>query len=261
MYVIPFLVFASFLIVQKQTYGWYLNPNNLNATKLEFNSITQRAWDYSLKFVWLRQGRWFLTATSLIYLVVLIAKGKFKNGLNAAMALLVIFSFGFMVFSSIASCLHRYFLVMMPIVSVTFAITLYRINEYKKNAGILLLTIGLVLNLYFLNDKTQNSEVNLSYKNQVVVNKLLFNYLNQPKFDNKKVKLDFPIFEATQDYRYGYAIPLKYQAIPFSENVAADCYVYTVPGNASNLSNNTDSLILDHTITIHSASAFIYLKR
>jgi hypothetical protein len=62
-------------------------------------------------------------------------------------------------------------------------------------------------------------------------------------------------------YRYGYAIPQNYQAIPFNENVAADCYVYTVPGNSSNLSNITDSLILDHTITIHSASAFIYLKR
>jgi hypothetical protein len=149
---------------------------------------------------------------------------------------------------------------MMPIVSVTFAITLYKINEYKKNVGILLLTIGLALNVYFLNDKTQNSEVNLSYRNQVVVNKLLFDYLNQPKFDNKKVKLDFPIFEATKDHRYGYAIPQNYQAIPFNENVAADCYVYTVPGNSSNLSNITDSLILDHTITIHSASAFIYLK-
>lgn len=261
LHLIPFLVFAAFLVIQKQTYGWYLNPNNLNATKIEFNSITQRAWDYSLKFVWLKQGRWFLSVISLVYLVVLIANRKLKSRLNATIAVILVFSFGFMIFSSIASCLHRYFLVMMPIVSVTFAITLYRINEYKKNLGLLLLIIGLGLNLYFLDDKTQNSEVNLSYRNQVEVNKQLFDYLNQPKFENKKVKLDFPIFEATKDYRYGYALPKSYQAISFNENVMADCYVYTIPGNSSSQSNIGDSLILDRIINIHSASAFIYLRR
>lgn len=257
----PFLVFAAFLIIQKQTYGWYLNPNNLNATKIEFNSITQRAWDYSLKFVWLRQGRWFLTATCLIYLVELISKGKLKNGLNAAMALLVIFSFGFMVFSSIASCLHRYFLVMMPIVSVTFAITLYRINEYKKNLGLLLLIIGLGLNLYFLDDKTQNSEVNLSYRNQIKANISLFEYLNNAEFSNKKVKMDFPISLATKDPRFGYSVPINYDVVNFNEVKQVDYFVYTLPGNWSDKIIAQDSLILIHMIKVNAAKSLIFRKK
>jgi 4-amino-4-deoxy-L-arabinose transferase-like glycosyltransferase len=260
-HLIPFLVFAAFLVIQKQTYGWYLNPNNLNATKIEFNSITQRAWDYSLKFVWLKQGRWFLSVISLLYLVVLIANRKLKNGLNATMAVLLVFSFGFMIFSSIASCLHRYFLVMMPIVSVTFAITLYRINEYKKNLGLLLLIIGLGLNLYFLDDKTQNSEVNLSYRNQIKANISLFEYLNNAEFSNKKVKMDFPISLATKDPRFGYSVPINYDVVNFNEVKQVDYFVYTLPGNWSDKIIPQDSLILIHIIKVNAAKSLIFRKK
>ncbi|MBP9187657.1 MAG: glycosyltransferase family 39 protein [Bacteroidia bacterium] len=260
-YLIPFAVFAIFLIIQHQTFGWYLNPNNLGATKITFNSITQRAWDYALKFVWLKQGRWLFTLVSVLFLINFIIKNKSKIKLTNSIILLVVFSFGFMLFSSIASCLHRYFLVMMPIVSLAFAIVIFRVDEMKKYAGVVLLVIGLILNLYFLNDNTQNSEVNLSYRNQIKVNVLLFDYLNQPEFTGEKVKIDFPVFEATQDARYGYTMPTNYQAVKFVNDAVANYYVYTQPGNWSDAGNQTDSLSLIHKITVNNATALIFSKR
>ncbi len=259
-YLIPFVVFTAFLIIQHQTFGWYLNPNNLGGTKITFNSITQKWWDYSLGFVWLKQGRWFLTLVSILFFVSFIIKNKNKIRLSNSIILLLVFSFGFMLFSSIASCLHRYFLVMMPIVSLAFAIVIFRVDEIKKYVGVVLLVIGLALNLYFLNDNTQNSEVNLSYRNQIKVNVLLFNYLNQPEFAGKKVKLGFPIALATQDSRFGYPMPINYEMVDFSEDRAANYYVFTKPGNWSDVGGQTDSLTLMHKITVNNATALIFLK-
>ena len=149
----------------------------------------------------------------------------------------------------------------MPIVSVTFAITLYRINEYKKNLGLLLLIIGLGLNLYFLDDKTQNSEVNLSYRNQIKANISLFEYLNDAEFSNKKVKMDFPISLATKDPRFGYSVPINYDVVNFNEVKQVDYFVYTLPGNWSDKIIPQDSLILIHIIKVNAAKSLIFRKK
>ena len=91
---LPIAIFTAFLLAQKSTYGWYLNPYNINATKLTINSILQKTWDYSFEFSFIDQGRFILTILVLVSTVIYFKRIKwdFKE---KSMLLLFVFSFGF----------------------------------------------------------------------------------------------------------------------------------------------------------------------
>jgi hypothetical protein len=129
---IPFLVFAGFLLLQKAAYGWYLNPTNVGKSKLELESMVQKFWDYPIQFSFVDQGRLTFTFVVVAALVAYFRRPNFSfNEYKSSRILLPVFVLGFSVFSVIADAHERYFLSLMPLVSIVFAFSIYGISRHN----------------------------------------------------------------------------------------------------------------------------------
>jgi 4-amino-4-deoxy-L-arabinose transferase-like glycosyltransferase len=235
--ILPLLVFVWFLIAQKSAYGWYLNPYNLNATKLTFNSILQKTWDYSIEFSFIDQGRYVLTALLLLSTLFFFKKIKW-NFKDKSSLLLLVFCFGFVLFSSIAHCLERYFIVLMPFVSILFATAIYRFVKLNKYLPYLLILICFIVQLNYLNKSSKFSDVNLSFKDHIKSNQLLFNYINSGKYSNDTFSFSFPLKQASIDARVGYIKQFNFH----SDLYFIDSYKYQIycqPGNYDSFKPDT----------------------
>lgn len=259
--ILPFLVFSLFLLLQKQANGWFFNPNNLGATKFSFSSITQRAWDYSIKLVWFEQGRFFLTIFSLIVITLTLVKSKNKTlKLSQTVLTFVVFGFVFMLFSAINSSLDRYFLVMIPLVCAIYALGVLYASRLNKTISIAAVCIGVCFAVFNLNNKNKNKEIDLSYRNQPKTFLQLFQFLNQPQFADKTIMLDFPLYEATQDSRYGYMNNPVFHPVWIKDTIPGEYIVYTKPGNLTNPSDTTE-LELVQQFNTGSVYAFLFKKK
>jgi hypothetical protein len=253
------LVFVWFLIAQKSAYGWYLNPYNLNATKLTFVSILQKTWDYSIEFSFIDQGRYVLTALLLLSTLFFFKKIKW-NFKDKSSLLLLVFCFGFVLFSSIAHCLERYFIVLMPFVSILFATAIYRFVKLNKYLPYLLILICFIVQLNYLNKSSKFSDVNLSFKDHIKSNQLLFNYINSGKYSNDTFSFSFPLKQASIDARVGYVKQFKF----YSDIYFIDSYKYQIycqPGNYDSFKPDTSRYNFYKEFKSGNSRSMIYIRK
>ena len=257
--ILPLLVFVWFLIAQKSAYGWYLNPYNLNATKLTFVSILQKTWDYSIEFSFIDQGRYVLTALLLLSTLFFFKKIKW-NFKDKSSLLLLVFCFGFVLFSSIAHCLERYFIVLMPFVSILFATAIYRFVKLNKYLPYLLILICFIVQLNYLNKSSKFSDVNLSFKDHIKSNQLLFNYINSGKYSNDTFSFSFPLKQASIDARVGYVKQFKF----YSDIYFTDSYKYQIycqPGNYDSFKPDTSRYNFYKEFKSGNSRSMIYIRK
>ncbi|MDP2175082.1 MAG: glycosyltransferase family 39 protein [Bacteroidota bacterium] len=257
-YSFPFLVFLVFLIIQKNTYGWYLNPANLGATKLTLKSMLQKTWDYPIEIVFIDQGRYVY---SIILLLFLILKSKFiKFRYNRLSSIMIVFILGFMAFSSIAHTLERYFIVLMPFAAILFAQAITYFEKWHISLVILILGVSLTSNWLHRNNGKKFSDVDISYRQHIKVNQDLMNYINSGVFKNDTLGFSFPLKEAAIDSRFGYLQEKNFHSDLFFTN-GLKYYVYTSPGNFEN--NPPDTAILKEFKSFKSelAKGMIYVRK
>jgi 4-amino-4-deoxy-L-arabinose transferase-like glycosyltransferase len=256
---LPIGVFAAFLLAQKSAYGWYLNPYNLNATKLTINSILQKTWDYSIEFSFVNQGRFILTILTLVSTVIFFKKIKW-NFKEKSILLLLIFSFGFVLFSSIAHCLERYFIVLMPIVSILFATSVYRYVKFNKFLPYLLIIVVFIIQLYYMNNSKKFSDVNLSFKDHIKSNQMLFDYINSGKYINDTFSFSFPLKQASIDARVGYAKQFNFHSdLMFIESYKYQ--IYCQPGNFDSFKPDTTKYELFKEFKSGISRSMIYIRK
>lgn len=256
---IPIAVFAAFLLAQKSAYGWYLNPYNLNATKLTFDSILQKTWDYSIEFSFIDQGRYVLTALLLLSTLFFFKKIKW-NFKDKSSLLLLVFCFGFVLFSSIAHCLERYFIVLMPVVSILFATAIYRFEKINKFLPYLILIGVFVIQLNYMKNDKKFTDVNLSFKDHIKSNQLLFNYINSGKYSNDTFSFSFPLKQASIDARVGYVKQFKF----YSDIYFIDSYKYQIycqPGNYDSFKPDTSRYDFYKEFKSGSSRSMIYVRK
>lgn len=256
---LPIAVFTAFLLAQKSAYGWYLNPYNLNATKLTINSILQKTWDYSIEFSFIDQGRLILTILVLVSTVIYFKsiKWDFKE---KSKLLLLIFSFGFVLFSSIAHCLERYFIVLMPVVCILFATSIYRFVKVNKYLPYLLIIGVFIVQLNYMNDNKKFSDVNLSFKDHIKSNQMLFDYINSGKYSNDTFSFSFPLKQASIDSRVGYVKQFNFH----SDIMFIDSYKYQIycqPGNFDSFKPDTSKYNFYKEFKSGISRSMIYIRK
>lgn len=256
---LPIAVFAAFLLAQKSAYGWYLNPYNLNATKLSIKSIFQKTWDYSIEFSFIDQGR-FIWSTVLI-LSTIVYFGKIRWSIKEKSSLLIfIFTFGFVLFSSIAHCLERYFIVLMPFVSFLFATAVYRFAKISKFIPYIIVLIGFFVQLNDMTDSKKFSDVNLSFKDHIKSNQLLFDYINSGQYNEDTFSFSFPLKQASIDARVGYVKQFNFHSdILFIKNYKYQ--IYCQPGNYDSFKPDTTKYSLYKEFKKGGSRSMIYVKK
>lgn len=231
LFLIPFGVFALFLLLTKQSFGWYLNPVNVGKTNPEIGSILQKIWDYPLEFTFINQGRFVFSLICVVALVIyFLQKKSEKMKGSMQLVLILIFCFGFILFSSIADTLERYFIMLIPFAAIIFAMALNFFKRINIVIPFVLLVFGMLSNVFALETSHRYTEVDMGYRHYIRTNVEMFNYLNSGKFKDDTVSIAFPLLYAPIDPRFGYYETLNFTA---DTSVNADCLyrVYTSPGN------------------------------
>lgn len=263
LYIVPLIVFAIFLLLQKQTYGWYLNPTNVGKSKLTLDSMLQKTWDYSIEFTFINQGRLVLTAILLLagisYFRNLKKQGK-KLSFNPDLVLPILFFLGFFLFSSIADTLERYFLLAIPFVVILFASGILYLGTIHRLAPMCILLMCIVANLLSINNRRRCSEADVSYRDMARTHKMIMDYVNSGRFSRDTIGFSFPLLYAPLDSRYGY-FNEKHFIADTSFVKHASFFVYTSPGNFD--WNPPDTQRLTEVVIFKSgcSSAMLYKKR
>jgi 4-amino-4-deoxy-L-arabinose transferase-like glycosyltransferase len=256
---LPIAVFVAFLMAQKSAYGWYLNPYNLNATKLTIDSILQKTWDYSIEFSFINQGRYILTIILIVSTVFYFRKIKW-NFKDKSILLLLVFCFGFVLFSSIAHCLERYFIVLMPVASILFATAIYRFEKINKFLPYVILIGVFVIQLNYMKNDKKFTDVNLSFKDHIQSNQMLFDYINSGQYKNDTFSFSFPLKQASIDARVGYIKQFNFH----SDLYFIDSYKYQIycqPGNYDSFKPDTLKYNFYKEFKSGNSRSMIYIRK
>lgn len=263
LYIVPIIVFCIFLLLQKQAYGWYLNPTNVGKSKLDLGSMLQKTWDYSIEFTFIDQGRLVLTVI-LLFAGILYLRRSRKQGkslaFNTDFILPLMFCLGFFLFSSIADTLERYFLVVMPFAMILFAGGLLYLSVLHRLAPVCALSACIVVSLFSLNNGRKCSEADISYRDMAKTHQMIISYVNSGRFSGDTIGFSFPLLYAPLDPRYGYFNERHF--IPDTSFVKhAEFFVYTSPGNFD--WNRPDTQLLTEVVAFKSgcSSAMLYKKK
>ncbi len=147
--VIPFLVYAVFLMIQKQQNGWYLFPlhdENIGFTTEKFELFMH---DY-LSFIFLEQGRIVMTVMGVGMLcMLLIGKALKINRFSVCMGILIL---GGLSFNSLNFYMNRYMVFVLVAAVFLFAVMLHlAIKIYLP--VLLALPVIIAMNCYSINGK------------------------------------------------------------------------------------------------------------
>lgn len=258
---LPFAVFGGFLLLTKQSFGWYLNPVNVGKSKLEAASMLQKIWDYPLEFTFINQGRYVysivLIAAIMLYLMSR-RSDKFRGSMNEV--LMIIFSFGFILFSSIADSLERYFLMLIPAAAWIFALAIRSFGRYHQSVPYLLLGCGLIANVLNLESSRRYTETDMGYRHVVRTNRAIFDYVNSGEFRNDTIAFAFPFQYAAADPRFGYYQNKQFTAdTSFAESTVYK--VYTRPGNMDWNPPDTSKYLKVREFTSGFSGSFLFKKK
>jgi 4-amino-4-deoxy-L-arabinose transferase-like glycosyltransferase len=261
LYLLPFLVFAGFILVQKSTYGWYLNPVNVGKSKLEIGSMVQKIWDYPLEFTFINQGRFVLSFFMFLALIWYVIKHKRIGAVvyQPAMMLIIVFCFGFIVFSSIADALERYFLSLIPFAMILFAVSIWSFRQVRPIVPVIILAVCLLFNFLYIDNGKKYADADMSYRHLVKTNQMVFDHINSGAFKGETIGFSFPLLYAPQDTRFGYFKQKNF----ISDSTFSDkskYFIFCSPGNLD--WNIPDTLEIKPVIEFRSgySRALIYKK-
>lgn len=258
---IPLACFLAFLIIQKQTHGWYLNPVNVGKSKLDLISMIQKIWDYPLEFTFINQGRYAATLILILSgLLYLMRKKIVLPEINPGVLPVLIFCLGFIAFSSVADTLERYFLMLLPFAAILFAKAMRYLEHAYRRSSYLALIVCLGFTFLYMDNGKRYSEADLSYRHLVKTNQALFDYLNSGQFSNDTIAFAFPLQYAPLDARYGYFKTRRFHADTASRP-ETKYWVYTSPGNADWNPPDTNRLELVREFHSEWSMAFLYKKK
>jgi hypothetical protein len=257
---LPIAVFAVFLIIQKQTYGWYLNPTNVGKTKLNLGSMLQKTWDYSLEFTFVNQGRFVYSIVLFLSIVLWLFKHRLQNiKLRALTGIIPVFLFGFIVFSSIADALERYFLLLIPFAAIGFSWAIDYSKSINRRLPFILLLICFIFSLKYMKNDDKYCDSDMGYRHLVRTNQMVFDYVNSGEFKGKTVNFAFPLNLAPIDSRYGYFDTLNF--IPDTSVLNTAKYkVYCMPGNLDWNMPDSHSFTPLKTFTSGYSKAVVYKR-
>ncbi len=194
----PLVCFFLFLWIQKQQHGWYLYPYHTSFISFSISSICLRM-TMALVLLFLNQGRFILTIIALVALARMGRTAR-KKLLNQNFLFLAV-AINMLGFSSINYLMARYFLLILPLLILSFMSILQKQNYRLRHLLFYFVcTIPFQSNFWvFCNDD------NMSYL--VVVSSMQKSIAELDRITaGKKAKIfaEFPEINALEDPRNGY---------------------------------------------------------
>lgn len=271
---VPLALWGGFLVLQKQAHGWYFFPLHADYVSFSAAQIFSR-FCYYVSFMLKGQGRLLWTIILALAMLVLLFRQKkdLRAGVRHELRAMItekkaIFVLGsFIAWGVIVSMLNfhlaRYILFILPSLALIVAQSFFYILDethafFVRFAAVLLL---LITPLAYYSADVFNFDADMGFHHVVTVQKRASQYLDAHLHDNGVVMSSFPVNVGLMEPRAGYS-DKKYRHIDGGcatpENVKADIYIYSFPGNLEYCTPKTDNLMLLQNFKSSFARVLIY---
>ncbi len=209
LWLIPYIPFGIFMLIQKQTFGWYFFPYHTGGFDFIASNIVARFGDFMEYLFWKdARGIWVFV---ILFGGFLAWRKRNKNEFSLFITprpyLAALFvSLVYILFSSTTFFVERYVIATLPVISSLIGFTIYYGIAGKRPLLTLVLICILVFSSFpYMTSKTFVYDNDMSYMRSIESSKKTISYmldrgmLNQDEFHATR-----PIIHALSDGRFGY---------------------------------------------------------
>jgi hypothetical protein len=173
-----YLIFAAFLLIQKQQNAWYFFPYHLDLLKGAGHSFVKEMIYYGW-FILVGQGRYILTAILVCAIAFAIVKNQISLRTAVEGFLLPANLLGVIYFVFIASFGYYVFRYTMPVMVIYCIICAFAITQFTRNSVAVLFTVLVLVFFSYKNLDAGNFkwDSDLGYRRQINVAQEAVNYV------------------------------------------------------------------------------------
>ncbi|MFM1828156.1 MAG: hypothetical protein RL624_397 [Bacteroidota bacterium] len=205
--IIPVLVYALFLAIQRIQNGWFFFPEHIGYLHFNLVGFFDTNWLMCKQFFF-HKSNFIVGIASFVYLVFNLFHYKRAAKFHFVVIAFIIVS---MFFSNVNFYMQRYLLIILPWIIVLGVwaldqiLDLYIKTKYLKNSMlVLLMTFSTYLAISNWDSNTFNDTCDISYRRTVSLVQETANWLQSQTWKNEAIEANFPVFQALQDPRNGY---------------------------------------------------------
>lgn len=251
LFILPILSFCLYFTLQYFQKGYFFYPLHTGLTKFEPYFIRER-WNEFKSFAWIEQAHFLfiLPAIAVLYQYKLLT-----SRMGAFFYVFLVAS----VFTVLNYFLSRYTVYFL---APFYAYTLYCLYLSSKKHLKLFVTYVLIClcggiynwygNKFSDTDFTPSSHINNLHAT--------LTFLRDPRFNDKTIHIDFPLYACYMDKHNGYLSEKSYETVVGNNN-EYDYKVFTFPGNMHDTTKLSTSDTLIKRLSDHYAYSLIYKKK
>lgn len=180
----PLLFFAIFLYMQYLERGWLFFPEHTGYLDFALGHIINKFINGYSAYLFIYQGRNFLFFTGVAVLITLLIMRR-KPEKRELIIFLLIFIMVFLLFSSVNFFSNRYIICVIPLFLLIIAGLLSQVVAVNK-LFLLVLPLYIVMQIQFINKKS-NADHDLGYRDAVVVNTQIIDYMQKENLREKPI--------------------------------------------------------------------------
>ncbi|HKI88342.1 MAG TPA: glycosyltransferase family 39 protein [Draconibacterium sp.] len=199
---IPLAVYGIFLILHKKEFGSFFFQEHTGYIQLSLATILKKL-QIATGIIFTRYGRNIILVAIIVAVLILIfKKKKWEN--KKLLALLVLQTGVFLLFSAVNFYTQRYMLSLLALFVIITAVLLVQVKFSKWVINALVITAITVVPLYFTFTQKSNADSDLGYVQVVKVHQQMVKYCEEQGWQNEPVSASFNLIFCLRDPHLGY---------------------------------------------------------
>jgi 4-amino-4-deoxy-L-arabinose transferase-like glycosyltransferase len=231
---IPVVAFATFMILQKMHFGWFLYPEHLSMTILNPGAIIQRLTSFCT-LLFLQHGKIVLLALALTGVILLVRKKAVSVKQTHLLVFSCLFVLLYMLFSAVNFFTTRYLLSVLPFFFICGAWIISEMfagrNPTRK---FVVASLALIFAYHSFIGYKSEADVSLAYKNTVLVHKEAVHYAEEMQWQQKHLCTSFLMLYNLSDPNLGYLSNKGKPFVNLNKNPENNYDVYICYSNEPN---------------------------
>ncbi|MBN1145286.1 MAG: glycosyltransferase family 39 protein [Bacteroidales bacterium] len=203
---IPVIAFATFMMMQKLHFGWFLYPEHMGMTILDPIVILKKLNSFFFRLL-MQHGKFALLVLALTGVIVLIRKKEVSGKQAHLLVFSCLFILLYMLFSAVNFFTTRYLLSVLPFFFICGAWIISEMfsgRRYSRN--IIVVSLALLFAWHTFYGFRSEADVSLAYKNTVLLHKEVVHYAEEMQWQQTPLFTSFLMLYNLTDPNLGYLV-------------------------------------------------------
>ncbi|WP_346862192.1 glycosyltransferase family 39 protein [uncultured Draconibacterium sp.] len=199
---LPLIVYGMFLILHKKAFGTFLFQEHTGYIEFSFAAVARKL-QIATGIIFTRYGRNIILLATLIAPVILIIK-KIKLQNKKLLALLLVLTILFLLFSALNFYTQRYMLSLLALFITLTSVLLVQVKFSNRYLNVLIVAIISAVPFYYSLTKKSNSDSDLGFVNVVKVHQQMVKYCEEQGWQEQPISASFNLIFCLRNPHLGY---------------------------------------------------------